>query len=53
MLALKAIHDFVRPRHEPIIKKYIEIAGRITALYVGTIAVEMIMKGIRTWAEQF
>ncbi|CAH1200647.1 conserved membrane hypothetical protein [Candidatus Nitrotoga sp. BS] len=53
MLALKAIHDFVRPRHEPIIKKYIEIAGRITALYVGTIAVEMIMKGIRTWAEKF
>lgn len=53
MLALKAIHDFVRPRHEPIIKKYIEIAGRITALYVGTIAVEMIMQGIRTWAGKF
>jgi len=53
MLALKAIHDFVRPRHEPVIKKYIEIAGRITALYVGTIAVEMIMQGIRTWAGKF
>jgi len=53
MLVLKAIHDFVRPRHEPIIKKYIEIAGRITALYVGTIAVEMIMQGIRTWAGKF
>jgi len=53
MLALKAIHDLARPRHEPIIKKYIEIAGRITALYVGTIAVEMIMKGILTWAEKF
>ncbi|MEO6974652.1 MAG: MarC family protein [Gallionella sp.] len=53
MLALKAIHDFARPRHEPIIKKYIEVAGRITALYVGTIAVEMIMQGIRTWAGKF
>jgi multiple antibiotic resistance protein len=53
MLALKAIHDFVRPRNEPIIRKYIEIAGRIMALYVGTVAVDMIMQGIRTWAEKF
>ena len=53
MLALKAAHDFVRPRNEPVIRRYIEIAGRITALYVGTIAVEMIMQGIRTWAEKF
>jgi multiple antibiotic resistance protein len=53
MLALKSVHDFVRPRNEPVIRKYIEIAGRITALYVGTIAVEMIMQGIRTWAGKF
>ena len=53
MLALKAAHDFVRPRNEPVIRRYIEIAGRITALYVGTIAVEMIMQGIRTWAGKF
>ena len=53
MLALKVAHDFVRPRHEPVIRRYIEIAGRITALYVGTIAVEMIMQGIRAWAEKF
>ncbi|MGA7594869.1 MAG: MarC family protein [Gallionella sp.] len=53
MLALKAAHDFVRPRNEPVIRRYIEIAGRITALYVGTIAVEMIMQGMRTWAGKF
>ena len=53
MLALKSVHDFVRPRHEPVIRRYIEIAGRITALYVGTIAVEMIMLGIRTWVGKF
>ncbi|MCG6932671.1 MAG: hypothetical protein LJE57_03440 [Gallionella sp.] len=53
MLALKAAHDFVRPRNEPVIRRYIEIAGRITALYVGTIAVEMIMQGLRTWAGKF
>jgi multiple antibiotic resistance protein len=53
MLVLKAIYDFVRPRNEPVIRRYIEIAGRITALYVGTIAVEMIMQGLRTWAGKF
>lgn len=53
MLALKSLHDHVRPRSEPLIKRYIEIAGRITALYVGTVAVEMIMQGIRTWAGKF
>jgi multiple antibiotic resistance protein len=53
MLALKALHDFVRPRSEPIVDKYIEITGRIAALYVGTIAIEMIMQGIRTWAVKF
>jgi multiple antibiotic resistance protein len=53
MLALKWVHDVVRPRHEPIINRYIEVAGRITALYVGTIAIEMIMQGIRTWSGKF
>jgi small neutral amino acid transporter SnatA (MarC family) len=53
MLVLKSLHDYVRPRSEPVVKRYIEIAGRITALYVGTVAVEMIMQGIRTWAGKF
>jgi small neutral amino acid transporter SnatA (MarC family) len=39
----------VRPRREPLIQRYIEIAGRITALYIGTVAIEMIMQGIRAW----
>ncbi|MEO6423073.1 MAG: hypothetical protein ABIR84_10445 [Candidatus Nitrotoga sp.] len=52
-LLLKALHDYVRPRNEPLIKRYIEVAGRITALYVGTVAVDMIMQGIRTWAGKF
>ena len=50
---LKLLHDFVRPRNEPLIERYIEIAGRVTALFVGTIAIEMIMQGIRTRAEKF
>jgi len=53
MVALKEVHDFVRPRNAPVINRYIEIAGRIQALYVGTVAVEMIMQGIKTWAGKF
>jgi len=53
MVGLKALHDFVRPKREPLIKRYIEIAGRITALFVGTISVEMIMQGVRAWAYKF
>lgn len=50
---LKSLHDYVRPRREPLIQRYIEIAGRVTALFVGTIAVEMIMQGLRAWAGKF
>lgn len=52
MLLLKGVHDYVRPRRERLIQRYIEIAGRITALYVGTVAVDMIMRGIRSWSEK-
>jgi multiple antibiotic resistance protein len=53
LLALKAIHDYFRPRYELLVQRYIEIVGRITALFVGTIAIEMIMQGLRSWADKF
>lgn len=53
MALLKGMHDYVRPRREPLIQRYIEIAGRITALIVGTISVEMIMQGLKAWADKF
>lgn len=53
ILLLKYLHDIARTRHERLIQRYIEIAGRITALYVGTVSIEMIMQGIRTWADKF
>jgi len=52
-LALKSLFDYVRPRHESLVTRYIEIAGRISALYIGTVSVEMIMDGIRTWTRSF
>ena len=53
MLLLKSVYDAVRPRQERLVQRYIEIAGRITALYVGTVSVEMIMQGLRSWATTF
>ncbi len=53
MYALKLLHDYVRPRHARLVQWYVEIAGRITALYVGTVSVEMIMQGIRAWVQKF
>jgi multiple antibiotic resistance protein len=50
---LKTLYDFVRPRNAPLVQRYIEIVGRITALFVGTVSVDMIMQGIRTWADKF
>ncbi|MGJ8670344.1 MAG: MarC family protein [Oceanococcus sp.] len=53
MLLLKALHDYVKPRNEPLVDRYIQIAGRITALFVGTIAVQMIMTGLSHWVAKF
>jgi len=53
MLVLKTAHDVVRQRNERLIKRYIEISGRIMALFIGTVSIEMIMQGLRTWANKF
>jgi small neutral amino acid transporter SnatA (MarC family) len=50
---LKFLHDRVPPAREALIERYIEIAGRITALYVGTVAINMIMQGLQTWGHKF
>jgi multiple antibiotic resistance protein len=52
MLALKAGHDFLRPRNARLVQRYMEVAGRITALYVGTVSIDMIMQGICAWADK-
>lgn len=50
MVILKALHDAVRSKRERLIQRYIEIAGRITALFVGTVSIQMIMQGVQSWA---
>lgn len=49
MLGLKHAHDIVRTRNEPLIERYIEVAGRIVSLVIGTYSIEMIMDGVSEW----
>ncbi len=53
MIILKRVHDLVRTYNEPMVQRYIEVAGRITALVVGTFAMEMILQGVETWLKAF
>lgn len=53
MLLLKKLHDFVRPRNEKLIERYVEVMGRVIALVVGTYSIEMIMQGLSAWATIF
>ena len=49
VLVLKALHDLVRTRDERLVERYVEIVGRISALVIGTIAIEMVLQGIDSW----
>jgi multiple antibiotic resistance protein len=49
IMVLKKLHDLVRPKNEKLIQRYIEITGRIMALIVGTVSIDMIMQGISVW----
>lgn len=46
LLVFKVLHDYANRRNEALIERYVEIAGRVTALFVGTFAVEMILTGL-------
>jgi small neutral amino acid transporter SnatA (MarC family) len=53
IILLKTTHDRVRPQREALIERYIEVAGRVLALFAGTVAIDMIMQGIKSWAGEF
>ncbi len=51
LIAFKFLHDYVKARRATLLERYIEITGRISALVIGTIAIEMILKGIELWLQ--
>jgi multiple antibiotic resistance protein len=49
IILLKKIHDVVHQRAERYVARYVGIAGRVTALFTGSFAVELILKGVERW----
>jgi len=52
VLVLKNIHDMARKNHQPLVDRYIDIVGRVSALVIGTIAIEMILQGFELWYQE-
>lgn len=52
LMAMKWLFDFVQQRNERLLERYVEIIGRASALIIGTIAVEMVLKGIDLWLSE-
>jgi len=49
VLLIKRLHDVVKRQHERLVERYFDVVGRISALVIGTIAVDMILRGIDIW----
>lgn len=51
-IGLKLAHDYVKERNARLIDRYMEVVGRLSALLIGTIAVEMILEGCSSWLRE-
>jgi len=51
VVAIKIAHDYVKEHNAQAIDRYVEIVGRLSALLIGTIAVEMLFEGLGTWLQ--
>lgn len=46
IILFKLIHDPLKKRNERLLNRYVEVMGRIVALFTGTFAIEMIARGV-------
>lgn len=46
---LKYLHDMLRLRDEAFVSRYTEVAGRVTGLFAGSFAIDMILRGLEGW----
>ena len=49
VIALKLLHDYMSQRRVKLVERYVDLCGRVSALVIGTIAVEMIFQGVEGW----
>lgn len=52
LMIAKLLFDYVKKRNEAIVQRYMEISGRVAALFIGSIAVDMIMRGVEMWLQE-
>lgn len=52
LVIFKVLHDSVSLRNARLVDRYVEIMGKISGLIIGTIAVEMILRGLGEWLKQ-
>ena len=51
LILMKFSHDHLRYKHAKYIDRYFDIVGRLSALLIGTIAVDMIVTGVKRLVE--
>jgi len=49
LLVFKAVYDQVRTRNQKLFERYVDITGRVTAFWIGTFAIQMIVSGLKGW----
>jgi multiple antibiotic resistance protein len=49
LVGLKLLFDVVNRKNAALLERYVEIASRVSAMLIGTIAVEMILQGLSAW----
>jgi small neutral amino acid transporter SnatA (MarC family) len=50
IMLLKYLHDKIHQKKAELIEQYIDIAGRVIAMLLGTVSIELIMSGVIFWA---
>lgn len=46
LILMKLVHDHLQHKHSKYIDRYVDIVGRLAALLIGTIAIDMIINGV-------
>ncbi len=49
LIVLKYVIDHARRRFTPLVQRYFDLAGRISALLIGSIAIDMMLTGMESW----
>jgi len=51
LIVLKYMIDNARRRFAPLVQRYFDLVGRISALLIGSIAIDMMLTGLESWIQ--